>query len=94
MTAQTGDPTRVVVYAARTCPYSIRAERLLRRNGVRYARVRVWRFLPGGRRMLTEQFGANHATVPQITIGGTHVGGYNDLIALHQSGRLDELLSD
>jgi glutaredoxin 3 len=44
--------------------------------------------------MLTEQFGANHATVPQITIGGTHVGGYNDLIALHQSGRLDELLSD
>jgi Glutaredoxin len=44
----------VVVYTARTCPYCVRAERLLKRKGVDYERVAIWRFVPGGRRALTE----------------------------------------
>jgi len=31
-------------------------------------------------------------TVPQIYIGDTHVGGYDELAALDQAGRLDGLL--
>jgi glutaredoxin 3 len=31
--------------------------------------------------------------VPQIFIGETHVGGYDDLMALHRAGRLDALLA-
>jgi glutaredoxin 3 len=31
-------------------------------------------------------------TVPQIYIGDTHVGGYDDLAALERAGRLDEML--
>ena len=31
-------------------------------------------------------------TVPQIYIGETHVGGYDELAALDQAGKLDELL--
>ena len=82
----------VVVYTARTCPYCVRAERLLKRKGVDYKRVAIWRFMPGGRRALTERFGAQHATVPQIVISGTHVGGCGELVALDRNGRLDELL--
>ena len=32
-------------------------------------------------------------TVPQIYIGGFHVGGYDDLAALDRQGRLDPLLA-
>jgi glutaredoxin 3 len=31
-------------------------------------------------------------TVPQIFIGSTHVGGYDDLSALERAGKLDPLL--
>jgi len=31
-------------------------------------------------------------TVPQIYIGETHVGGYDDLVALDRAGKLDPLL--
>ena len=31
-------------------------------------------------------------TVPQIFIGSTHVGGYDDLSALDRAGKLDALL--
>jgi glutaredoxin 3 len=82
----------VVVYASRTCPYCVRAERRLKGKGVSYERVPIWRFVPGGRRLLVERFGAEHSTVPQIVIGNTHVGGCNELVALERIGRLDELL--
>jgi glutaredoxin 3 len=36
---------------------------------------------------------AKRTSVPQIFIGDTHVGGYDDLIALHRAGKLDPLLS-
>ena len=32
-------------------------------------------------------------TVPQIFIGATHVGGYDDLYALDRAGKLDPLLA-
>jgi glutaredoxin 3 len=31
-------------------------------------------------------------TVPQIFIGDTHVGGYDDMAALERAGKLDVLL--
>jgi glutaredoxin 3 len=31
-------------------------------------------------------------TVPQIWIGETHIGGYDELAALDRAGRLDPLL--
>jgi glutaredoxin 3 len=32
-------------------------------------------------------------TVPQIFIDGRHIGGYDELSALHQAGELDALLT-
>ena len=33
-------------------------------------------------------------SVPQIFIGETHVGGYDDMIALHRAGGLEPLLAE
>jgi glutaredoxin 3 len=80
----------VTMYATAVCPYCIQAERLLRAKGVRdIAKVRV--DLDPVRR--AEMMGkTGRRTVPQIYIGDTHVGGYDDLVALEHAGKLDPLL--
>ena len=80
---------RVVVYVTDYCPYCTRAKSLLERRGIAYDEVdvsndadkRAWLVSTTKRR-----------TVPQIFIGDTHVGGYDDLAALDRAGRLDALL--
>jgi glutaredoxin 3 len=65
------------------------AERLLTSKGVEIEKVRV--DLDPARRMeMMEKTGRR--TVPQIYIGATHVGGYDDLAALDRAGKLDPLL--
>jgi glutaredoxin 3 len=66
------------------------AERLLRSKGVaEIDKIRV-DLEPERRVEMMEKTGRR--TVPQIYIGETHVGGYDDLAALDRAGRLDELL--
>jgi glutaredoxin 3 len=82
---------RVVIYSTAVCPYCVRAENLLRARGVaEIEKIRV--DLDPARR---DEMMARTArrTVPQIFIGDTHVGGYDDLVALDQAGRLLPLLS-
>jgi glutaredoxin 3 len=45
---------------------------------------------PARRAEMMEKTGRR--TVPQIYIGETHVGGYDDLAALDRAGKLDPLL--
>ena len=80
----------VMMYATGVCPYCIQAERLLRAKGVQeIAKVRV--DLDPARRMeMMDKTGRR--TVPQIYIGATHVGGYDDLAALDRAGGLLPLL--
>ena len=81
----------VTMYATAVCPYCIQAERLLRAKGVEaIAKVRV-DLDPAVRRDMMAKTGRR--TVPQIYIGELHVGGYDDLVALDRSGRLDALLA-
>ena len=78
------------MYSTEVCPYCIQAERLLRAKGVaEIAKIRVDRD-PAVRRAMMEKTGRR--TVPQIYIGDFHVGGYEDLVALDRSGRLEGLL--
>ena len=65
------------------------AERLLVSKGAAIEKVRV-DLDPARRAEMVERTGRR--TVPQIYIGETHVGGYDDLAALDQAGKLDELL--
>jgi glutaredoxin 3 len=82
--------SKVTMYSTGVCPYCQMAERLLRAKGVAAIdKIRV-DLEPERRVEMMEKTGRR--TVPQIYIGETHVGGYDDLAALDRAGRLDELL--
>ena len=82
---------RVVMYSTAVCPYCVRAERLLHARGVAgIEKIRV-DLDPARRAEMTEK--TSRRTVPQIFIGETYVGGYDELIALDQAGKLLPLLS-
>ena len=78
------------MYSTGVCPYCQMAERLLRAKGISAIdKVRV-DLEPERRVEMMEKTGRR--TVPQIYIGDTHVGGYEELAALEHAGSLDELL--
>lgn len=81
----------VVIYTTRICPYCVMAKRLLESRGARYEEVRVDTD-PALRDQLIER--TQRRTVPQIFIGDTHVGGFDDLAALDRAGGLMPLLAD
>ena len=81
----------VTMYTSAFCPYCVRAERLLHAKGVAAIdKLRV-DLDPSLRTAMMERTGRR--TVPQIYIGATHVGGYDDLVALDRRGELDPLLA-
>jgi glutaredoxin 3 len=81
---------KITMYSTGVCPFCQMAEKLLRAKGVvAIEKVRV-DLEPERRVEMMEKTGRR--TVPQIYIGETHVGGYDDLAALDRAGRLDELL--
>jgi len=83
--------THVLIYCTAACPYCRAADRLLERKGVSdIERVRV--DVEPGRRAEMQQKSGRY-TVPQIWIGGRHVGGSDELQDLDDSGRLDQLLA-
>ena len=82
---------KVLMYSTAVCPYCIRAEQLLKRKGVEaIEKIRV-DLDPARREEMMQR--TSRRTVPQIYIGAHHVGGYDDLAALDQAGRLDALLA-
>lgn len=81
---------RVEIYSKTTCPYCVRALHLLAQKGLE---VETYNVDAGGpkRDEMIERSG--RMTVPQIFIGGRHVGGCDDLYALERAGKLDALLA-
>jgi len=77
------------MYSTRFCPYCIRARALLERKGVAYSDIAV--DADTSLRAHMEKISGRY-TVPQIWVGDTHVGGFDDLWQLEQQGRLDPLL--
>lgn len=81
---------KVMMYSTGVCPFCRMAERLLEAKGITaIEKVRI-DLEPEKRKEMMEKTGRR--TVPQIYIGETHVGGYDDLAALENAGRLDALL--
>jgi glutaredoxin 3 len=78
------------MYSTAVCPYCVRAERLLSSKGItEIEKIRV-DLEPRLRDEMVAQTGRR--TVPQIYVGDTHVGGFEDLAALDHAGGLDRLL--
>ncbi|MBP6280302.1 MAG: glutaredoxin 3 [Rhodocyclaceae bacterium] len=79
------------MYSTGVCPYCQMAERLLKLKGVaEINKIRI-DLDPALRDEMMEKTGRR--TVPQIYIGDTHVGGFDDLSALDRAGGLDKLLA-
>ena len=81
----------VEIYTTPSCPYCLAAKRLLTRKGVAFREIDVSRD-PGLRQAMRTRAGGSW-TVPQIFIGGTHVGGCDDIHALDHEGKLDQMLA-
>jgi len=83
---------KVLMYSTGSCPFCVMAERLLRARGVEeIEKIRV-DLEPQKRVEMMEKTGRR--TVPQIYIGSTHVGGFDDLSALDHAGKLKPLLAE
>jgi len=81
---------KVLMYCTAVCPYCVRAEQLLNSKGVtEIEKIRI-DLNPEERDAMMAR--TNRRTVPQIYIGDTHVGGFDDLAALDRAGGLDSLL--
>ena len=81
----------ILMYSTGTCPFCERAEALLKARGVMtIEKVRI-DLEPVRRDEMTTRTGRR--TVPQIFIGDTHVGGFDDLSALDLAGKLTQLLA-
>ncbi|MEZ5885859.1 MAG: glutaredoxin 3 [Paracoccaceae bacterium] len=82
---------RVEIYTKGYCPYCHAAKALLSRKGVAFEETDIG-YDPGRRaEMIARAMG--RTTVPQIFIGGVHVGGSDDLHALDRAGKLDPMLA-
>ena len=81
---------KVEIYTTPTCPYCHAAKSLLNEKGVDYTEITV--LDPELRDAMTKRANGRR-TVPQIFIGETHVGSYDDMAALDRQGGLDPLLA-
>lgn len=81
----------VEIYTKSTCPYCIRAKRMLDMKGVNYREYDVAR----DRALLSEMLerSGGRSTVPQIFVDGRHIGGCDDLFSLEIDGKLAALLA-
>lgn len=81
----------VEIYTTMFCPFCVRAKGLLKQKGVDFEEISVDGD-PAKRQEMTER-SQGGVTVPQIFIDGKPVGGSDDLAALEQAGKLDEMLA-
>jgi glutaredoxin 3 len=81
----------VTIYTRMMCGYCTAAKRLLDKKGVAYVEHDA-SFSPELKQEMIQR-ASGRATFPQIFIGGTHVGGCDELYALDEQGRLDPLLA-
>lgn len=80
----------VVIYSGSHCPYCEKAKALLNTKNIPFAEHNA-----RGNKMqefmeLAEKH--NHFTIPMIFIDGQFIGGCDTLVALNNSGKLDEIV--
>lgn len=80
----------IEIYTQPWCPYCDRAIHLLTKKGVAFKEIDA----PQGSKARAEarERSGGRTSAPQIFIGGQHIGGCDDLMALDRAGKLDPLL--
>jgi glutaredoxin 3 len=82
--------SRITVYTTEPCGYCARVKGLLRARGVEFAEVNLAKD-PEGRIELAARTGM--MTFPQVVVAGQLVGGFSEILAAVESGRLEQLLA-
>ncbi len=90
MSEQVQPPPEITIYSSAICPYCVMAKNFLKSRGLAWTEVRIDTDADARQRMVAL---ARRTSVPQIFIGPTHVGGYDDMMALHRAGKLEPLLA-
>ncbi|MEO6154695.1 MAG: glutaredoxin 3 [Thermomonas sp.] len=80
----------ITIYSSAICPYCVMAKNFLRSKGLAWTEIRIDMDAQERQRMMAR---TRRTSVPQIFIGDTHVGGYDDLMALQRAGKLETLLT-
>ena len=83
--------TAITIYTKDYCPYCSDAKALLAEKGASFVEIDLMKE-PGRRDEMISRAGGR-TSVPQIFIGGIHIGGCDDLFELDQAGKLTALLS-
>jgi glutaredoxin 3 len=81
----------VVIYTRPFCGFCARALSVLTEKGVAFTEIEAG-MDPEKRREMVERSGGRN-TFPQIFVGGEHIGGCDDMMALERAGKLDPLLN-
>ncbi len=80
----------ITIYSSAICPYCVMAKNFLKSKGLDWTEIRIDLDLAERQRMMDL---AKRTSVPQIFVGDVHVGGYDDMIALHRAGKFDALFT-
>uniref|UniRef100_A0A0C9QNJ9 TSA: Wollemia nobilis Ref_Wollemi_Transcript_16148_732 transcribed RNA sequence n=1 Tax=Wollemia nobilis TaxID=56998 RepID=A0A0C9QNJ9_9CONI len=84
----------VVVFSKTYCPYCTQVKQLLSRLGAKTKVVELDTESDGADVQSALKEWTGQRTVPNVFIGGTHIGGCDDTVAKHNSGKLVPLLSE
>lgn len=87
--AVAGKP-EIILYTTAICPYCVAAKNFLKSKGQSWTEVRIDTDPAAREKMMAS---TRRSSVPQIFIGQTHVGGYDDMVALHRAGKLEPLFA-
>lgn len=83
----------VTIYTTPTCPYCVAAKQLLTSKSINFDEISMYDISSADRQALSAKTNG-YRTVPQIFIGETFVGGFDQLNALNNQAKLDEMLAD
>lgn len=80
----------IKIYSTLVCPYCVAAKNFLKSKGLAWTEIRIDTDPVEREKMVAA---TKRTSVPQIFVGETHVGGYDDMMALHREGKFESLLA-
>ena len=80
----------ITLYSSAICPYCVAAKNFLKSRNLDWTEIRIDLDPAERDRMIAL---AKRTSVPQIFVGDVHVGGFDDMMALHRAGKFEPLLS-
>ncbi len=80
----------ITLYSSAICPYCVAAKNFLKSKGLSWTEIRIDTDPAERENMMAR---AKRTSVPQIFVGDVHVGGFDDMMALHRAGKFEPLVS-